>query len=163
MIVVPMDFSACAKKAAQEALAFVQHFGGRMLFLHVLELPSAAAVGYGPTVGGLPPAAIFSPQDIEPEWQAFFAEFSSLKGVNSEYQTIEGRPISTIMETAEKQNADLIMMGNSRSIRDSTHAVRKRGRRSSTSSTVLRPNDSTGRVAIRTALTRLPCTLLALN
>ncbi|MGE0821204.1 MAG: universal stress protein [Candidatus Binatia bacterium] len=110
-ILVPTDFSEHAKKAALEAIAFVRHFGGRLVLLHVLELPSAAAVGYGPTMGALPPMPFLSPQEIEPEWQAFFAELGSFDDVDCTHSTVEGRPVSVIVETAEKQEADLIVMG----------------------------------------------------
>ena len=110
-IIMPTDFSECAKKAAQEALAFIQHFGGRLIFLHALELPSVYAAGYGPAMGAPPPMPILSPEEIEPEWQAFFADLPALANMNYEHRAVEGHAISMIGETAEKQNADLIIMG----------------------------------------------------
>lgn len=110
-IVAPTDFSEGAKKAAQEAIAFVQHFGGHLVFLHVLELPSAHAVGYGPQMGALPPMPLISPEEIKAEWQAFFADLPALADVSYEHSTSEGHAVTIIGETAEKHKADLIIMG----------------------------------------------------
>src|SRR5215510_10911830 len=37
-ILVPTDFSPCSKQAAEEALAIARGFGGRVVFLHVLDI-----------------------------------------------------------------------------------------------------------------------------
>ena len=46
-IVIPTDFSACAKQAAHEALALVRGFGGRAVFLHVLDIQYIYPTTYG--------------------------------------------------------------------------------------------------------------------
>ena len=45
-VLVPSDFSASAMKAAEEAIALVQHFGGHILFFHAINIPAAYAVSY---------------------------------------------------------------------------------------------------------------------
>lgn len=62
-------------------------------------------------MGALPPMALISPEEIEPEWQAFFADLPALADVSHEHSTGEGRAVTTISETAEKHKADLIIMG----------------------------------------------------
>jgi hypothetical protein len=42
-VFIPTDFSACSRKAAEEALALVQHFGGRLVFFHAFHMPAYAA------------------------------------------------------------------------------------------------------------------------
>lgn len=111
IIVMPTDFSTAAKKAAEEAIALVQHFGGRIVFVHVLELPAASTLGYGPAMGALPPMPFISPQELEPEWQAFLDDLPDLTRVDQEHHTIEGQAISVIVETAQQHAADIIVMG----------------------------------------------------
>jgi hypothetical protein len=85
----------------REEYTVVQHFGGRLVFLHVLELPPAHAVGYGPEMGAFLLMPLISPQEIEPEWQVFFADLPALVDVNYERSTSEGQAVSAIGETAE--------------------------------------------------------------
>ena len=107
-VLVPIDFSDCSKKAAEEALALVRGFGGRTVFLHVLDLAEyiyPAAYGAAPIV--LPPLA---PDDLEPDWQHFLKDLP-LEGIAWEKQTVEGRAASRIVETAKACDADLVVMG----------------------------------------------------
>ena len=62
-------------------------------------------------MSALPPIPLISPEEIEPEWQAFLADLPALANVNYERGTVEGHVVSVIGQTAEKRNADLIIMG----------------------------------------------------
>jgi len=110
-ILVPTDFSAYATKAAEEALALVQHFGGQLLFFHVIAIPAIYAVGYEPMIAPLPPIPLPTPAEIEPEWNRFLAGLPALATVRWEKHTTEGSPITMITLAAEQHQADLIVMG----------------------------------------------------
>jgi len=107
-VLVPIDFSDGARKAAEEALTLVRGFGGRAIFLHVLDLAEyvyPAAYGAAPII--VPP---LTPDDLEPDWQQFLATLP-LSGITWEKQTHEGRAASHIVEVARECSADLVVMG----------------------------------------------------
>lgn len=106
-ILIPTDFSACAQKAAREALALVRGFGGRAVFLHVLDLPSIYPTAYGADPIMVPPVV---PGDLEPDWQEFLQDLP-LEEVLWEKQTREGRAAQTIADAAVEVGADLIVIG----------------------------------------------------
>jgi nucleotide-binding universal stress UspA family protein len=110
-VLVPSDFSASATKAAEEAIAFVQHFGGRILFFHTIDIPATYAVGYEPMLATIPPVPPLTPAQLEPEWATFLASLPSLAEVTWEKYTTEGSPVPTIIRAAEEHQADLIVMG----------------------------------------------------
>lgn len=107
-VLVPVDFSAGAKQAAEEALALVRGFGGRAILLHVLDLSSyvyPTAYDGAPVI--IPP---LTPEDIEPDWQHFLAGLQ-LDGIAWEQQTREGRAAPCIVDAARECSADLVVMG----------------------------------------------------
>lgn len=107
-VLVPIDFSDGSKKAAEEALALLRGFGGRAIFLHVLdhaEYVYPAAYGVAPII--IPP---LTPDDLEPDWQQFLATLP-LTGITWEKQTHEGRAAPIIVEAARECMADLVVMG----------------------------------------------------
>lgn len=112
-ILVPIDFSECSKKAAEEAHALVQHFGGRLCFFHVLKSSSAYMAGYG-AVGMefTPPVPLITPASLEGEWEHFLSELPWLSHLAWDRETKEGcSPASLIAEAADRRGADLIVMG----------------------------------------------------
>jgi len=106
-ILIPTDFSSCAKQAAEEALALVRGVGGRAVFLHVLDILYIYPAAYGAEAVLLPPV---SPEDLEPEWQEFLQGLP-LAGLSWEKQTREGRAAQTIAEAATESGVDLVVMG----------------------------------------------------
>jgi nucleotide-binding universal stress UspA family protein len=107
-VLVPIDFSDCSKKAAEEAIALVRGFGGRVIFFHALDLAAymyPAAYGAAPII--YPP---LTPDDLEPDWQDFLQGLP-LAGITWEKCTREGRPASLIVTTAQEYTSDLIVMG----------------------------------------------------
>jgi universal stress protein E len=107
-ILIPTDFSSYAKLAAEEALTLVRGFGGRAVFLHVLDLRHVY-----PSLPGAQPIVIppLSPEDLEPDWQEFLHELPLGGGLQWEKQTREGRAAQTIAEVAEEIGADVVVMG----------------------------------------------------
>jgi nucleotide-binding universal stress UspA family protein len=106
-ILIPTDFSSCSQEAAQEALVLVQRFGGRVVFLHVME----SYYLYPPAYGVAPELAHISPDVFEPSWQEFLHELPLGGGLKWEKQTREGRAAETIADVATEIGADLIVMG----------------------------------------------------
>jgi len=106
-VLIPIDFSPCSKQAAAEGLALVRGFGGRAIFLHVLDIHYIYPAAYGAEAVILPPVA---PEDLEPDWQEFLQGLP-LEGVGWEKQTREGRAARTVADTAAEISADLIVIG----------------------------------------------------
>ena len=106
-VLIPTDFSTCARGAAQEALALVRGFGGRAVFLHVLDLQYIYPTAYGADAVLIPPVG---PDDIEPDWQEFLQDLP-LDGLLWEKQTREGRAAQVIADTAVEVGADLVVIG----------------------------------------------------
>jgi nucleotide-binding universal stress UspA family protein len=107
-ILVPTDFSSCAKQAAEEALALVRGFGGRIVFLHVLDIRYIYPAVYGTEPVLLPP---LTAADLEPDWQEFLHDLPLGGGLLWDKQTREGQAAQTIAETAAEIAADLVVTG----------------------------------------------------
>jgi nucleotide-binding universal stress UspA family protein len=107
-ILVPTDFSSCAKIAAAEALKLARCFGGRVVFFHVMFPLHTIAYTHelGVSLPILPPR----PEEIEPEWRDFVAGLS-LDGMDWQKETGEGEAATAILREAERVRADLIVMG----------------------------------------------------
>ncbi len=107
-ILIPTDFSPCSRQAAEEALALVKGFGGRAIFLHVMEqhLFYPPAYGVAPVLMPLP-----SPADLEPDWQEFLHDLPLGGGLQWEKQTREGRAAQTIAAVATEIGAELVVIG----------------------------------------------------
>jgi nucleotide-binding universal stress UspA family protein len=106
-ILVPTDFSSCAKQAAEEALTLVWKLGGRVVFLHVLEQHYL----YPPAYGVAPLLWQISPETLEPEWGEFLHDLPLGGGLAWEKLTREGSAAQTIAAVAKEIEADLVVMG----------------------------------------------------
>lgn len=107
-LLVPTDFSECARKATLLALSLAESFGGRIVFLHVFEVNYF----YGPIAagGGASAPAFLTPEDLEGEWQIFLSGLP-LADVPWDKYTIDGRAATTIVREAERIQPNLIVMG----------------------------------------------------
>ena len=106
---VAIDFSPAARQAAEEALMLAESFHGRVVFLHVLDRPSYM-VSYVHELGVsllVPPP---TPEQLEPEWEAFLSGLP-LQKIAWEKSIEEGQAARTIVRQAERINADVIVMG----------------------------------------------------
>ncbi len=109
IILVPTDFSYCARNAAQEAVILARSFSARVAFFHVLE-PYLSRIAYAHELGVSVPIPSPSPKEIEPVWQAFVSELA-LEKVEWEKGIEEGQPATAIVRRAENIQADMIVMG----------------------------------------------------
>jgi universal stress protein A len=108
-ILAPTDFSACSKQAAVCAYEWAQTFGAKLMLLHVVvpeELPSY--IGFIPPGGA---AAIL--EDLERQARLDLtqllptAEDAKVEVIT---QVVTGTPYLKIIETAQKEKADLIVI-----------------------------------------------------
>lgn len=107
-VLIPTDFSACSRQGAREALELVRGFGGRAVFLHVLDLQYLYPVAYDAEAVLLPPV---KPEELEPDWQEFLHDLPLGGGLIWEKQTREGRAAQVITEVAVEIGADLVVIG----------------------------------------------------
>jgi nucleotide-binding universal stress UspA family protein len=107
---VPTDFSDCARKAAQEALTLAESFCGHIVFFHVVDLYPLYTVAYADDFGVSVPLPPPAPEVMESEWQYFLAGLP-LKKADWEKYMEEGEAATAILQKAEQQQADLIVMG----------------------------------------------------
>ncbi len=110
IFLVPTDFSSCASKAAETALMLAKSFGGRVLFLHVLDMYPFYTYAYGVEAGASLPIPPPTPEEVEEEWQRFLSGLP-LEKVECEKRTEEGQADTAIVQRAEESQADLIVMG----------------------------------------------------
>lgn len=109
IILVPTDFSLCARSAAEEALMLAKSFPARVAFFHVLD-PYFSRIAYAHELGVSVPIPTPSPREIEPVWDAFLSEMA-LEKVDWEKSTGEGQAAPAIVQQAENIRADMIVMG----------------------------------------------------
>ena len=110
IFLVPTDFSSCARKAAEEALMLAKSFSGRVVFFHVLDLYPSYTISYAHELGVSVPTPPPSPEEIEPEWEAFLSGLP-LEKVGWEKCTEEGQAATAIVHQAEHMQADMIVIG----------------------------------------------------
>lgn len=99
-----------AQKAAKEALVLARSFGGRVLFLHVLDLSPLYAYDSGGDVAVAFSMLELTPENFETDWEYFLSSLV-LEKVVWEKHTEEGRAAKTIIERAAATHADAIVMG----------------------------------------------------
>lgn len=102
-ILVPMDFSPDAERALDSAIGLAQQFQARMTLLHVIYLPEAADVNLG--------AYLKKVQSEMEQEMAACQKRAEDAGVAVDAVVVHGVPSPKIVETAEDQRADLIVMG----------------------------------------------------
>ena len=111
---VPTDFSSGAQKAAKEALVLARSFGGRIFFLHVLDMTPLYAYDSGGDIAASLSMLKLTPEDFETDWESFLSSLvleMVLEKIAWEKHTEEGRAAKTIVERAQAIHADAIVMG----------------------------------------------------
>jgi nucleotide-binding universal stress UspA family protein len=110
IFLVPTDFSSCARKAAEQAIMLAEGFGGRVVFFHVLDLHPSYTTVYAHELGVSVPTPPPSPEEIEPDWEAFLSGLP-LEKVDWEKSTEEGEAATVIVHQAKHVQADMIVIG----------------------------------------------------
>jgi nucleotide-binding universal stress UspA family protein len=107
-ILAPTDFSEYSKKAVASALELAKKFGAKLTILHVIELPPYPVEGYVPSsmsqtfMDDLERQATTDLAQVTPEAEAAGVEVARVVGV--------GTPYRKIIDTAEAEQVDLIVM-----------------------------------------------------
>ena len=107
-ILAPTDFSEYSKKAVGSALELARKFGAKLTILHVVELPPYPVEGY------VPPAvnATFL-DDLERQATQDLAQLVH-EAESSNVEVVRlvavGSPYRRIIDTAEAEQVDLIVM-----------------------------------------------------
>ena len=110
IFLVPTDFSACARNAAEQALMLAKSFSAQVVFFHVWDLYLSHTIAYAHELGVSVPTPPPSPQEIEPEWEAFLSGLP-LEKVDWEKSAGEGEAATAIVRQAEAIHADMIVIG----------------------------------------------------
>ena len=107
-ILAPTDFSDSSKKTLSDALELAQTFGATLSLLHVIEPPPYPIEGFVPPAMG---ADLLG--DLERQASAELAQvLSEAHGATIEVTraVAMGSPAQKIVETAEAEHVDLIVM-----------------------------------------------------
>lgn len=107
-ILVPIDFSSDAGDAVDMAISLSKELGSRITLLHVIH---EVYVGVGEMAAALPPSYIEDIEaEVEREVQTYLNKVVEA-GLQGDYIVVHGVPFQCILDTAEDQNIDLIVMG----------------------------------------------------
>ena len=102
-ILFPTDFSTCSDVGIEHATALARDAGATLLFVHVEEPPPI--YGEGEMYYGV----------IEPDHEALMKMLKALvptdPSVPCEHRLVRGDPATRIVELAEQESCDLIVMG----------------------------------------------------
>lgn len=107
-ILAPTDFSEYSKKAVAAALELAKTFGARLTILHVVELPPYP-------IEGFVPSSVSSSfiEDLERQATQDLAQIvpeAETSGVEVTRVVVVGTPYRKIIDTAEAEQIDLIVM-----------------------------------------------------
>jgi universal stress protein A len=107
-ILAPTDFSDHSKKALDYALGLAEKFGAKLSLLHVVEIPPYPVEGYAP-----PSLAATFLEDLERQATEELARWlpeAAAQNVEVTRVVAVGSPYRKILETAEAEGVDLIVM-----------------------------------------------------
>ncbi len=112
-IIVPVDFSSHAEEALDFAIQFNKIIGGKILLLHVLELP-AASVNYGADMTAATAEVIYRRELIDGisknlhEWAQKVKDAGQEVSIRTEY----GSPYKSIGKEVAEEGGDWVIMGS---------------------------------------------------
>jgi nucleotide-binding universal stress UspA family protein len=107
-ILVPLDFSPSAEAVLEWAVHLAEEHGSTLVLLHAYHLPAEFQSLEG---AYLPPDFWTSVKTEAGKALAQHAEAAARRGVAVETVLREGHPASVIEEEAERQRADLVVIG----------------------------------------------------
>lgn len=102
-ILCPVDFSESGNAAVKYASALARESGARVILLHVIENPLV----YDTTFSGPAPTE----KELEDTDRRLHAVCPSLAEHRCEHRTVQGDPAPSIVQIAEDEDADLIVVG----------------------------------------------------
>ncbi|HEY7060123.1 MAG TPA: universal stress protein [Chloroflexota bacterium] len=113
-ILVPLDGSELSEAVLPHAQALAEKLGATLLLVRVANVSATVMAATGPDTGMVAPDLIEEViEDQEDEGKAYLERVTQrLKdaGCQVSWQLVEGSPAHAIVETAKKNNCDLIAM-----------------------------------------------------
>jgi nucleotide-binding universal stress UspA family protein len=112
-ILLPTDFSECARHALPVAAEFARLLGARVLCLHVVEPSVQPALGWSP-LAEPPPSAELGEQLGETAARDLpaFSKSEEFEGLEVEDVIARGEPAAEIVRVAEEHGAGLIVISS---------------------------------------------------
>jgi universal stress protein A len=111
-ILVPTDFSECARHAVPAAAALARLTGARVLCLHVVE-PVAQPMGWTPVAGPMPAGELGERMEESAARDLpAFSKSEEFAGLEVEDLLAHGEPAAEIVRAAEERRADLIVISS---------------------------------------------------
>jgi nucleotide-binding universal stress UspA family protein len=107
-ILHPTDFSEHSDYAFRLACSLARDYGARLLVLHVMEWPSLSYAGVM-TAPPAPPPSAEQRQAVQEHLRRIRPPDASIR---VEHHFEEGEPAATILQVAQKNECDLIVMGS---------------------------------------------------
>jgi nucleotide-binding universal stress UspA family protein len=107
-ILVPTDFSEYADYALDYAIELAKKLQAHLTFLHVIHLTPLVMGDIG--ISGLVPYLEEIETDAQQRMQTLLNRVHQ-EGLQGETAIVQGVPFQAIVDTAENQNIDLIVMG----------------------------------------------------
>ncbi len=111
-ILLPTDFSECARKAVPYAADLARLTGARVVCLHVIE-PVVPAVGWTPLAEPLPVGDISEQlEDSAAKELPRFAGCEEFEGLEVEDSIVRGDAAAEIVRAARERGSDLIVISS---------------------------------------------------
>lgn len=111
-ILLPTDFSECARHAMPAAASLARLMGARLICLHVIE-PLVPAVGWTPMAEPLPVADISEQlEDSATRELPKIAQCEECAGLDVEDLIVHGEAASEIVRVARERDVDLIVISS---------------------------------------------------
>lgn len=111
-ILVPTDFSECARHAVPFAAELARLLGARVICLHVVE-PVVQPVGWTPVAEPMPAAELGERlEETAARDLPAFSKSEEFAGLEVEDVTAHGEPAAEIVRAAEERGAGLIVISS---------------------------------------------------
>ncbi|MEZ4393573.1 MAG: universal stress protein [Polyangiales bacterium] len=112
-ILVPTDFSEGSRQALRIASELAQAHSAKLHILHVTELPPGLDTGtmIAPAPGGIPVTIVDFAREQALAWMNQDREHFVTQGLDADISIEVGSVVDTVLDTAERVRADLIVVG----------------------------------------------------
>ncbi|TAM60299.1 universal stress protein [bacterium] len=109
-LLVPVDGSAPSNAAVELAIDAARAQAAQIVFCHVLDIVPLLALGGSATMD--PTAIIESQRELGEQYLASAAERARAAGLDPRTEMVEGEPVQGILELAQRERVDAIVMGS---------------------------------------------------
>lgn len=111
-ILFPTDFSECSSAALDCASYLASATGARLYILHVDELKDVSVPAIPPVEGGYFYAAAWDDERREELQEMLSKTVPTVANIAYEHRLLTGSPTVQILQFAEQESVDLIVMGS---------------------------------------------------